>query len=171
MPIPHEESPVEFKSLFDEIPSGPAFRLGVFLTHQFLAPVALFVLLLGAQDTSALIEFTAATMGLAVGAWVAFVLPRYAAEGRWIWLAPVVFFGILLVRDLGRDFHPALFLEFFFDSPNPSSCCYRLSLISLVLWGFCCYSIGVAWTLRRGRRDLQSQSENSGRKMGRTLLR
>jgi hypothetical protein len=146
--------------MFEEIPHSAKFRLSVLLAHQFIAPVVLFVLVSSLRP-SEFSEIIGWSLGLPLGMLIASRLPRYSKEGSWVWLFPFVTLLIGLVYDLSNFPAAHVFADYFLlGKKNPTGRQgLGLSLITLPVWGACCYSAGVA--LARRRRPVKQVSAPS----------
>ncbi len=123
-----------------EVPYGASFRLGVFMLHLLLAPLALLALAACIGERSAPV-FVAESFGFALGLCVAKLLPGHAREGQWIFVVALAVFSWGVSIELARSsFSHAL--RAFFDDPE------MLILFTLPIWGCCCYSGGIAFAQR-----------------------
>jgi hypothetical protein len=126
--------------LLYDVPYGASFRLGVFMLHLVLAPIALIVLAYGMGERSAS-TFIAESCGFALGLCVAKLMPEYAREGRWIFVVALAVFGWGVLLELWRSPLQKALEYFFYDSET-------LILFTLPGWGCCCYSAGIAFAQR-----------------------
>ena|SRR5271170_2497442 len=144
--------------MFEEVPHGAKFRLGVLLAHQFIGPVILLALVFALRP-SKLSELIGWSLGLPLGMLVGWKLPRYSKEGNWVWLAPVVILAAGLAHDLFAFPTGKVFADYFLiGAKDPTgSRGLGLSLITLPVWGACCYSMGIVlarhhWRVTRADR-------------------